>query len=467
MNIPARSRGIVEKRAERSYIVRKALLPVQALIEAQEVSAALLLAAAVAALLWANSPWSPSYFHLWETVITVDVGFFRLSEDLHHWINDGLMALFFFQVGLEIKRELVEGELSRLQSAALPVAGAVGGMLLPALIYLLLNAGSEGARGWGIPMATDIAFALGVLALLGDRIPAPLRIFLLALATVDDIGAILVIAVFYTQHLSLRALGVATLILGVIVTMRQIEVRNVGLYVLAGALFWVAVQQSGIHATIAGVILGLLTPHDPWFGRVAYAGTAETLLKEYREALAEGDENRADAILGQLEELTEGTEGPLERIERQVRPWVGYLVMPLFALANSGVPLASDMLRDAAASPITLGVLLGLLAGKLAGVLVFAWTTVRVGIAALPEGVSWPHVAGAGLLAGIGFTVSLFITGLAFTEARLIAEAKIGILAASLLAGISGYLFLRFQTQQGSRVKGVGAANSSRFTHTE
>jgi NhaA family Na+:H+ antiporter len=453
VNVPGRSRGILKKRAEGSFVDRRLLLPAQALIEAQEVSAAVLFLATVAALVWANSPWSASYFQLWRTPLSFDLGFASVSRDLGHWVTEGLMTLFFFLVGLEIKREFLRGQgiglrgfdamRSLAKAAALPMAGAAGGMALPALLYLALNSGKAGAGGWAIPMATDIAFALGVLALLGDRVPAGLRVLLLTLAVVDDIGAILAIALFYSHELSPTAIGRALLILGVIVAMRQSGMRNVALYLLVGVCFWTAVLHSGVHATIAGVILGLLTPATARADRDSFHPAAASLLQRYRQAHERGDADWADALLGQLEELIQETEAPLERIERQIRPWVGYLVLPLFALASAGVPLSGDLLREAFSSRVTLGVFLGLLCGKLIGTIGGAWLAVRFGLAEMTAGVKWPHLIGISLLAGIGFTVSLFITDLAFVEMELASRAKIGILAASGVAGVAGYLFLR------------------------
>jgi NhaA family Na+:H+ antiporter len=418
-------------------------LPAQAFIHTQALGGIVLLAAALAAIIWANSPWDDSYRDLWETTIAVDVNLFSIDEDLRHWINDGLMVFFFFVVALEIKRELVLGELSDARRAALPVTAALGGMILPALIYVAFNATGDGQRGWGIPMATDMAFALGVLALLGRRVPVELRIFLLAIAIVDDIAAILVIAVFYTDSLSLQALGIAALLLGVIVVMNRIGVLSMNPYFLVGALIWVAVLKSGVHATIAGVVLGLLAPASPHFTKQTFAESSQRLGERFRAAVEQGDEETAEGVLGQMEELVLGTEAPLERLERLLQPWTGYVVVPLFALANAGIVLSGDAVRDAVSSPVTQGVTLGLLVGKPVGIVCFSWLAARLGICSLPKGTTWAQMAGLGLVAGIGFTVSVFITGLAFTDGGLISDAKIGILSASVLAGLAGYASLR------------------------
>lgn len=443
MKIPPRSRGALEVRAPRSYFTRQVHLPVQAFIHTEEVSGILLFATAVVAIVWSNSPWAASYFNFWETIVTVDVGLLSISEDLQHWVNDGLMAIFFFVVGLEIKRELVHGELSDLRRAALPVAAALGGMLLPLLIFLILNVGGNGVRGWGIPMATDIAFALGVLALLGRQIPTQVRVFLLTLATVDDVGAIVAIAIFYTGSFSLESLIVALLLLGIIIAMQRGEVRSTPVYIFFGVLFWVAVLKSGVHATIAGVILGLLVPANPYFNRDTFVESAEKLLNRFRTTLVQGNQDRSEVLLGKIEELVRGTEAPLERLERRVHPWVSYAILPLFALANSGITLSSDVVSNAASSPVTLGIVLGLLVGKFVGVVGFAWIAVRLQVATLSTQLTWSYIVGVGLLAGIGFTVSLFIAGLAFRDAELVSNAKLGILTASILAGLAGYTFLR------------------------
>jgi NhaA family Na+:H+ antiporter len=446
MNVPPRSRGSVAAQAEHSYIARQVMLPIQAFVHTEATAGVILLAAAVAAIIWANSPWNGSYSDLWETTVTVDVRLFSISEDLRLWINKGLMTFFFFVVGLEIKREVVHGELGDLRRAALPAVAALGGMAVPALLFLALNAGGDGAEGWGIPMAVDIAFALGVLALLGRRIPSEVRIFVLALAIVDDIGAILVVAIFYTEGLSLEALGVALLLLGVIVAMNRAGVGGLNAYLLVGGLFWVAMLKSGIHATIAGVVLGALTPASPYFSKRTFAESMGTLMARFRGAIAEGDEESAEIVLGQVEELTQGTEAPLERLERLLHPLTSYAVLPLFALANAGLDLSGGVFRDSASSSITLGIILGLVVGNPLGIVGLSWLAVRLGIASLPTDMRWTHVVGIGLLGGMGFTVSLFITGLAFEDAQLISEAKVGILAASVIAGLAGYTFLRALT---------------------
>jgi NhaA family Na+:H+ antiporter len=318
----------------------------------------LLFAATVAALLWANSPWGASYFALWK--LPLQLGRRPvLSMDLHHWIDDGLMVLFFLVVGLEIKREIVKGELSSIRQAALPIIAALGGMILPALLYFALNRSGVGAPGWGIPMATDIGFAMGVLALLGKRIPSSLRVFMLALAIVDDVGAILVIAFFYTPSISLAALAAAggLLALLIVIAMRRAPIY---VYVIVGLFFWAAVLRSGVHATIAGVILGLVAPIEPKFRPEELAESAEPLLKDFRTQILRQNKSSAEATLTSLSQLLGGTDSIAERLERSLHPWVCFLVLPLFALASAGVALSAAQLELALASPIALGVFLGL-----------------------------------------------------------------------------------------------------------
>jgi Na+:H+ antiporter, NhaA family len=408
----------------------------------------LLFAATVVALVWANSPWSSSYFAIWK--LPLNLGHRPLfSMDLHHWIDDGLMVLFFLVVGLEIKREIVKGELSSFKQAALPIMAALGGMILPALIYFVLNRTGIGAAGWGIPMATDIGFALGVLALLGKRIPSSLRVFMLALAIVDDVGAILVIAFFYTPSISLLALAVAAVLLVVLVVV-AIRQAPLSVYVVVGFFFWAAVLSSGVHATIAGVILGLIAPIKPKFRSEDLAESAEALLRNFRSQILSKEKTLAEATLTELDQLLRGTDSIAERLERIVHPWVCFLVLPLFALASAGVALSTDQLKVAFSSPIALGILLGLLVGKFAGITAFSYLAVRSKIAEMAGGLTWAGIAGVGILAGLGFTVALFISGLSFEDEAIVATAKVAVLAASLAAGAIGYFVLRFTLKDNS-----------------
>jgi NhaA family Na+:H+ antiporter len=420
--------------------------PLQEFISTETLGGVLLLVAAVGALVWANLPFGHTYGDFWGAHLAIDLNAVRIDEPLRLWVNDGLMAVFFFVVGLEIKREVLRGELAGPRKAALPVAAALGGMLLPATLYLALNAGGAGERGWGIPMATDIAFAVGVLALLGSRVPSPLRVFLLALAIVDDLGAILVIAVFYSNGIAFGWLGAAAGIFALVALLGRIGVRDVVVYVALGIVAWLAVYESGVHATIAGVALALLTPVTPFFERDAFREPATELVEQFTEGRASGTPDGADqsrAALRDLEELSRETQSVLDRLEHALHPWTGYAIVPLFALANAGIELDGGVLRDALSSRVTAGVALGLMLGKPAGILLFAWLAVRLRLAALPAGVRWAQVAAAGMIAGIGFTVSLFIGGLAFKDGALVDQAKIGIFGGSLLIGLAGLLVLR------------------------
>ena len=408
--------------------------PVRNFLRIEAAGGLLLLAATVAALVWVNSPWSGTYHEILETHITLEIGdLIRLDEPIEAWINDALMAVFFFVVGLEIKRELVVGELREPRAAALPAIAAVGGMVVPALIYVAFNSSGAAAGGWGIPMATDIAFAVGVVSLLGSRVPSAMKVFLLTLAIVDDIGAIAVIAIFYTSDLSTGWLLVAVAAILVVVGMRVARIWWIPAYVAVGAFVWLAVFESGIHATIAGVALGLLTPARP------LKGPSEGEDKHVMSALR-GEAN-ARTVRRANFELKEQV-SVVERLEDVLHPFSSYIIIPIFALANAGIELSTDTIAAAATSPVTLGVAAGLVVGKLAGVSVATFIAVKSGVASLPRGANWTHVIGLSAMAGIGFTVSLFITGLAFDDPLIADEAKIGILAASAIAAVIGVLVL-------------------------
>jgi NhaA family Na+:H+ antiporter len=439
----ARSKGVLKSQAGGSYVARRMLLPAQDFIGRAGVSGKILLVCSALALAWANSPFRDWYHWLWDTPIVFSVGRLVISKNLHHLVNDGLMTIFFFAVALEVKRELLVGELSSVKRAILPVAAALGGMLVPAAIYVALNAGKASISGWGVPMATDIAFALAVLAALGSRIPAELRVLLLAVAVADDIGAVLVIAVFYTADINLTALGMAGIFSAAVVIMRRAGFQAGASYVVVGILVWLAMLKSGIHATLAGIVLGALTPLKPRISKESFLTTSDQLQGRYRAALDHEDEERTEMLLGQFEDLSRATESPLERAERMVHPWVTLVVLPLFALANAGVELSSEVLRSALSSPITLGIVIGLVAGKTAGIAGFSWLAVRLKMAVLPSRVAWPQLLGMAAVAGVGFTVSLFIAGLAFSDERTMAEAKVGILAGSIGAALLGYGVLR------------------------
>jgi Na+:H+ antiporter, NhaA family len=435
-------------RSERR-VPRLVVRPLQAFLDTEAASGSLVLAGAVVALVWANSPWRDAYATVWETDLTVRLGQWAISHDLRHWVNDGLMAIFFFVVGLEIKREAVIGELRQPRAAAFPAIAALGGMVVPALLYLALNPGGDAARGWGIPMATDIAFAVGVLSLAGRRAPPSLKLFLLSLAIVDDIGAILVIALFYTAEVEAAALIVAAALLVLMVLMRRLEIRAQPLYVLLGIGVWLAVHASGVHATIAGVAVGFVTPAVPFQRPRAVSDEAVRVADE-----TEDDPSPPDADAHHwlhLASLSREAVSPLTRMENLLHPWTSYVIVPLFALANAGIVLEADSLAEPGALRLAAGVAVGLVVGKMVGIAGAAWLAVKLGLARLPTGVDRRHVLSAAAVAGIGFTVSLFISELAFGRDDLRAAAKLGILIGSLLAGAVGTVLLRRASRPGPR----------------
>lgn len=447
--VPPRSHGKRRAKASFSRVSRRLVLPAERFLHSETVSGAVLFAMSALALAWANSPWQTSYFELRELPIWLGAGPFGIRHSLQEWVNDGLMVLFFFVVALEVKRELLCGELSEKRKAILPVAAALGGMLVPAALFWACNAGSPTARGWGIPMATDIAFAVAALALLGPTVPLVLRVFLLSYAIVDDIGAILVIALFYSGSISWPPLGLALALLAVMALVHRLGASEMSLYWVLGILVWAATLQSGVHSTIAGVILGALAPATAPAGREQFLDQVSERGKQIRDFLSRGDAGQSDELLGELEELARQTEPPLERLERTVHPWVSFAVLPLFALLNAGVDVSADLLRSSLSSPLALGIALGLLIGKPLGILAATWACVRLRLASLPAQITWRHLAGVGFLGGIGFTVALFIAGLAFHEPREIAEATVAILAVSAAAmGIGCLILLPRRRQQ-------------------
>ncbi|HEU0051928.1 MAG TPA: Na+/H+ antiporter NhaA [Longimicrobium sp.] len=405
-----------------------------------------LIACTVAAVFLANSPWAEGYHHLWETRLSIGVGGAGLDYTLHHWINDGLMAVFFFLVGLEIKREVLVGELASPRKAALPIAGAIGGMLVPALLFTAFNAGGPGAAGWGIPMATDIAFALGILALLGKRTPAALKIFLAALAIADDIGAVLVIALFYTASISTKALLAGLGLLVLLLAANRLGMRRPSFYVVVGVLVWLAFLKSGVHATVAGVLVAMTIPARTRIDTADFLDRGRALLDAFDAAGEEGkniltNHGQQQAML-EMERAAEGVQSPLMRIEHTLQPWVSFGIIPLFALANAGVELGGG-LAAAFRNPVTLGVVFGLLIGKPLGITLFAWLAVKAKVAALPGQCGWKELHAVSWLGGIGFTMSLFITALAFDDPVLVDDAKVGIFAASIGAALVGWLLIR------------------------
>ncbi|HEX2028354.1 MAG TPA: Na+/H+ antiporter NhaA [Nitriliruptorales bacterium] len=433
------------------FVPERFIQPVLAYMRTEASGGVVMLLAAVAAVAWANSPYGDGYTRLWETPLTIDLaGVLLLEHTLQEWVNDALMVLFFFVIGLEIKRELVTGELTDRRAAALPIIAAVGGMVVPALIYLAFNAGTEAARGWGIPMATDIAFAVGVVSLVGTRVPIAAKLFLLTLAVADDIGAILVIALFYTEDLALTWLLAAVAGLAVVVGMQRLEVRTTALYLFVGSWVWLALLESGVHATLAGVTLGLLTPTQAFYRADALAPSARVLVARIEEYAGDPlqDEDprtieRINVLLRDINRLSRESVAPLERLEHKLAPWSSFLVVPVFAFANAGVRISGDALSGALDDPVLLGVFLGLLVGKFVGVTGATWLAIRAGLAGLPSQATWRHVIGMAMLAGIGFTVALFVTALSFEQPELTDSAKIGIFASSILAGMAGFVWLR------------------------
>lgn len=398
-----------------------------------------LLAASIAALVWANVA-TASYQDFWTTEVTVRVGDFVVVEDLQHVVNDGLMALFFLVVGLEVKRELTVGELSGRQAALLPFFAAVGGMVLPAAIYLLVMAGQPGSRGWGIPMATDVAFALAALAAIGSRVPMSLVAFLLGVAVIDDIGAILVVAVYYTDTIALAWLALAVAAFVAIWVLQRLEVRYMGAYVVLGLVAWFATFESGVHATIAGVVLGLLTPVRPFQRPAAVSAEAVRIAEATDDHPDDPDQDAGQ--WRRLAWLAREAVSPLTRVEHGLHQWSSFVVLPIFALANAGIVFDSGSVDALTESPVALAIALGLVVGKTLGLTAGAALAVRLGLSTLPRGVGWGHMLGVGGLAGIGFTVSLFITELAFTDDDVISAAKLGILAGSLIAAVVGVTLL-------------------------
>ena len=407
--------------------------PMVRFLAQETASGVLLLLATAIALIWVNSTFGESYHSFWDTDLSINIGSSHLIDlSLHGWVNDALMAVFFFVVGMEIKSELVNGELSDLKVAALPAVAALGGMVVPALLYLAVNIGGDNVGGWGVPMATDIAFAVGVLALLGPKIPHRLKLFLLTLAIVDDIGAILVIAIFYTASLSFVWLAVAVGLLGLIMVLRRFRVWYIPVYAIIGIGVWFAMHESGVHATIAGVVLGLLTPAAPLLKARAFESVEDVLSGDTADPVAL---RNANWRIRESQPVT-------ARLTALLSPWTSFFVIPLFALANAGVVLSGEALSSAVSSSVTWGVIVGLVIGKPVGIYLFSSVAIAAGWARLPEGLTGRHLLGAGAVAGIGFTVALFIADLAFTS-EVAEQAVMGILAASLASTLIGWLILR------------------------
>ena len=423
--------------------------PLREFISNSSMSGILLFCMALLAMIIMNSPWEHAFHHFWETPIRLSIGQFVLDKTLHHWINDGLMAIFFFVVGLELKREMVAGEFSNPRNAILPIVAALGGMVVPALTYVLFNSGLPSMSGWGIPMATDIAFALGVLYLLGDKVPLSLKLFLTALAIADDLGAVLVIAIFYSTDIQVNMLLLGGVFFVIMLVANRLGVRHPLVYAILGiGGLWTCFLLSGVHATIAAVLAAFTIPVTVKVKDYEYSNEMERSIKQFKDS----DTNDLPIvtpeqlhIIEHIRDVSMKALTPLQQLEHAMHPVVLFLIMPIFALSNAGVHLGEGV-SSLLLQPVTLGVFFGLLLGKVVGVVGSVWLIVRLGIAPFPEGMNTKNLWGLGFLTGIGFTMSLFVTGLAFTDDSFVTMAKIGILSASLLAGIIGYVILRKTT---------------------
>ncbi|MEM7229119.1 MAG: Na+/H+ antiporter NhaA [Planctomycetota bacterium] len=429
----------------RNAPIDKLVGPFQRFTQLEAAGGIVLIIFTVIALVWANSAWAQSYMDLFSTKFTVGVESFKISKPVLLWVNDGLMAIFFFVVGLEIKRELLVGELSSPRKAAVPLFAAIGGMLVPAAIFAAINWNKPGINGWGVPMATDIAFAVGVLALLGSRVPIALKVFLTALAIVDDLGAVMVIAIFYTEQINMTAIAVSGGVLVILTAINLLGVRRPVVYIALGLVLWVAVLKSGVHATIAGVALAMTIPATMRISGDRFLTVIRDAVSKFESAAHRG-ENIAknqdrQAAVAHLEEACEAVQPPLLRLEHALLPFVAFVIMPIFALANAGVPLGEGLM-SALKNPIAYGIALGLFFGNQIGITGLTWIAVKTGIGSLPAGVNWRMIHGASALAGIGFTMSLFIAGLAFDDPAMLDVAKIGILLGSLISGMFGLIVL-------------------------
>lgn len=425
------------------------LKPIQQFIDKKTSVGIVLFLAAILALIVANSGLSAQYFTFLDKYISFGVHNFQIKKNILHWINDGLMSMFFFLVGLELKREILEGELSSFREAMLPAFAALGGMLVPALIYMFINQGTPGANGWGIPMATDIAFALGILYLLGDKVPLALKVFLTAIAIVDDLGAILVIAIFYTDEIAVQNLYLGASFLSLLILGNWLGIRNTLYYALLGiGGVWLAILLSGVHATIAAVLVAFTIPAN----RKVHTGLFLRKIRLMAFKIGKQhdtmpfNKSRLNADIEKITLLTYDASPPLHRLEHSFHPFVSFVVLPIFAFANAGVVLDADIFQQLTSS-VTLGVVAGLILGKVIGISLFTFIMVKLKICHLPHGAQWSHITGVGLLAAIGFTMSLFITDLAFKDEQLIKQAKLGILTASTIAGLLGYYLLKAKTK--------------------
>jgi len=420
--------------------------PVSKFIHQEYTSGIVLLMSVLAAIVWVNSPFSESYHHFWNITFSVGIGKAVLDHPLHIWINDGLMAIFFFVIGLELKREFMEGELSTVKKSLLPMMAALGGMLVPALVYFVINKGTEASHGWGIPMATDIAFALALLSIAGKHIPSSVKVFLSALAVADDLGAVLVIAFFYTSGISFLPLMIGLGFLLILIIANVMGVRSGTFYLIIGFGVWVGFLLSGVHATIAGVLVAFTIPARTKINEDEYSRQVKQLIHEFDHEIPNAGALTTPSqhqTIQEIKKMSLDAETPLQKIENALHPYVAFVIMPLFALANSGIIIGADIF-SAIVNPVSIGVAVGLLLGKFIGVLLFTFTMVKTKLAQLPAKATWGHMVGVSILAGIGFTMSLFISALAFSDAQMINQAKYGILVASIIAGTLGLTVLKF-----------------------
>ncbi len=431
------------------------LNPIHSFINNSTTSGIVLFSSALLAIILSNSPWADEFHHFWELNFTIGFDGYEITKSLHHWINDGLMAVFFFVVGLELKREIIAGELRDPKNAILPISAAIGGMICPALIYLVFNSSGVTTSGWGIPMATDIAFALGVLFLLGDKVPLSLKIFLTALAIVDDIGAVLVIAFFYTSDISLMSLGTGIFFMIVLIVSNLIGVRSTIYYAIIGiGGLWLAFLMSGVHATIAAVLAAMTIPADVKIKEIDYMKKMHQLIKKFDEADPNNNPTVTSKQLHIVEDIiTYSKEAltPLQRLEHRMHPFVSFVILPIFAFSNAGISFSGDVLEQIA-SPIFSGVFFGLILGKVIGVFGLVMLLLKFGWVKLPSGMNQYHLLGAGFLASIGFTMSIFIGGLAFKDATYVFEAKMGVLFASVIASILGYQIIKYANNRIDKV---------------
>lgn len=424
--------------------IEKIISPVNRFIHLEYTSGVVLLISVLVAIIWANVAYQ-NYHHVWGINFSIGLGDLSLIHPLHTWINDGLMAIFFFVIGLELKREFMDGELSTFRKALLPMGAALGGMVVPALIYFAINQGSLAVKGWGIPMATDIAFALALLSMAGKHIPLSIKIFLSALAVADDLGAILVIAFFYTGDVDFTALGSAGVFIAILLLGNKLGVRSSIFYLIIGIGVWINFLLSGVHATIAGILVAFTIPAVTKINEKVYSANLKKLTYQFEQEIPNNSTlttPEQHKTIQHVKNLSLAAETPLQKIEHVLHPWVAFGIMPLFALANAGIVIGGDFFTSIV-NPVSIGVIIGLIFGKFFGILSFTWLIVKIRAGVLPEGANWRHIIGVALLAGIGFTMSLFISGLAFKTPEFIEQAKYGILIASVIAGVSGWLVLR------------------------